>query len=226
MKTVLEFNTSPVFSPVAEEKINIALLTRLSGSGTDKAVDRMKIDGDEVELPTNVVHSLSRTLKEVSRLIETRAYIRIDCMSFGMILCGGLVSPEIYKLQKFPYAMTNSYREVADTSRGGGVPRTLEPAILGDIKKNSDPSILKPEHMVVRLSDELDLYAQKFGDGYIGIADLASSASMYGSTAVGSVLTCRLENADGQSMLRYQSEDAEHSIPHSIITAHNISVRD
>jgi hypothetical protein len=184
----------------------------------DPNVDVLRIDGEDAEVDPQVVQALVGALHTVREMAETRSPIRMDCMGFGVLLSGGKLSAAAYQENLFPYRQTNFYREVVTIAEAAEIPRVLEPAILGNIVDIDGDEMLGPEHMVVGLNPETDLYIQKFGYNYIGITGLAAAATCYRSDTVGSVLSTRVRNANHKALFSYKAPDEAKTLPAPIAT--------
>lgn len=217
MSSVLEFFSQPIRSYEHGLTISGAIPVELPANERD-VHEVLEIDGEPIDIPPEHVRALGNTMLNMRTMIESGTRIRIDCTVFGLLMCGGEVFPDVYAAMQFPYRQTNTYSEVVDLDNAKDVPRALEPTILGDILPVRATPMLRPSHIAVRLSEQHDLYAQKFEDGVIGITDLNSAAQFYRSSAVGSVLTSRLENASGDPMQSYEVPGIEKFVPHRVAT--------
>ena len=211
----IEFNTRSFQGPQEGVSFDVAVVTNLPELDNNP-IEALRIDGAIEDVPSQSLLALSRALIRIKHLIDSKAYVRIDCNTFGILLCGGNIAPEIYETKQYPYTITSKYRSLAPVTDTGMEHPVLEPAVFGDTRGYS----IECSAHGYRISDNPNLYLQKFGDSFFGITDKLIIAKIYGSTVTGASLSYHMHNAIGEAMFEYNAPDVETCQPEAIVTTH------
>lgn len=143
-----------------------------------KRPTELLVAGEVVELDERVLASLARTIKLGSQL-EAEGN-RVDCVAFSVMLCGGTylgVPYTHYYGGGFGLERTIRYSDIRHASAPLADVPAMKPLMLGSLTGTP----MNPHHTNVRLSEDDNLFIQKFGDVGPIITDFETASRYYRS---------------------------------------------
>lgn len=130
----------------------------------------------------------------------------MDCVAFGMVMCGGTFTPVAPKSGRRFVATDQVIRFGAFEEIGGkDITKPLRPAALGVPyrRPGSNQTLYQPLHTIVKIDDDSSLFVQKVGSGDIAIADLQVSNAAFAAPTVGTITQLEFTTPDGEHVMKY-----------------------